>query len=111
MAFYRILPHAKNAGQTIRELGLDESYLRYIGMHSFAEGSPMEDGAFVERFRKRISYGSLLLFYVMHPRDTYMALRLSLNEAGAQRPNLGNFDRHAGYPPFHASRASRFGAA
>jgi hypothetical protein len=108
MAFYRILPHAKNAGQTIRELGLDESYLPYMGMHSFAAGSPMEDGAFVERFRKRISYGSLLLFYVTHPRDTYMALRLSLNEAGAQRPNLGNFDRHTGYPPFHASRAFAF---
>jgi hypothetical protein len=105
MAFYRILPHAKDAGQTIRDLGLDESYLRYSGMHSFAEGSPMEDGAFVERFRKRISYGSLVLFYLTHPRDTYTALRVSLNEAGAQRPNLGNFDRHTGYPPFHASRA------
>jgi hypothetical protein len=108
MAFYRILPHAKNADQTIRDLGLDESYLRYTGMHSFAEGSPMEDRAFVERFRHRISYGSLIWFYLTHPRDTYTALRHSLNEAGAQRPNLGNFDRQTGYPPFHTSRAFAF---
>jgi hypothetical protein len=108
MAFYRILPHAKNANQTIHDLGLDESYLRYMGMHSFAEGSPMEDRAFVERFRNRISYGSLLWFYLTHPRDTYTALRVSLNEAGAQRPNLGNFDRGTGYPPFHTSRAFAF---
>lgn len=108
MAFYQILPHSKNLGQTIRDLGLDDSYRRYVGMHSFAEGSPMEDPAFVERFRRRISYGSLAWFYLTHPRDAYMALRLSLNEAGIQRPYLGNFDVHTGYPRFHASRAFAF---
>ncbi len=108
MAFYRILPHSKNVDQTIRALGLDESYRRYIGMHSFAEGSPMEDAAFVARFRSRISYRGLLWFYLTHPRDAYTALRFSLNEAGIQRPNLGNFDIHTGYPRFQASRAFSF---
>ena len=108
MAFYRILPHSKNVGQTIAALGIDESYRRYIGMHSFAEGSPMEDAVFVERFRSRISYRSLLWFYLSHPRDAYTALRFSLDEAGIQRPNLGNFDVHTGYPRFWASRAFSF---
>jgi hypothetical protein len=108
MAFYRILPHSKNVEHTISALGIDESYRRYIGMHSFAEGSPMEDAAFVERFRSRISYRSLLWFYLTHPSDTYSALRRSLSEAGTQRPNLGNFDVHTGYPRFHASRAFSF---
>jgi hypothetical protein len=108
MVFYRILPHSKNVDQTLRALGLDESYRRYIGMHSFAEGSPMSDASFVEHFRGRISYGSLLWFYLMHPRDAYTALRFSLNEAGTQRPNLGNFGVGTGYPRFHASRAFAF---
>jgi hypothetical protein len=92
MVFYRILPHSTNVDQTIRDVGLDESYRRYIGMHSFAEGSPMSDASFVERFRSRVSYVGLGWFYLTHPRDAYTALRFSLNEAGAQRPNLGNFD-------------------
>ena len=104
MAFYRILPLSKNVDRTIRDLGLDESYRRYTGMHSFAEGSPMDDSAFVGEFRNRITYTGLAWFYATHPRDSYMALRLSLNEAGMQRPNLGNFDVHTGYPRFHASR-------
>jgi hypothetical protein len=108
MAFYRILPHSKNVEQTIGALGMDQTYRRYIGMHSFAEGSPMEDAAFVERFRSRITYGSLLSFYLTHPRDAYTALRFSLDEAGIQRPNLGNFDVHTGYPRFQVSRAFSF---
>jgi hypothetical protein len=108
MVFYRILPHSKNIDQTIRDLGLDESYRRYIGMHSFAEGSPMSDATFVERFRSRISYGGLGWFYLTHPRDAYTALRFSLSEAGIQRPNLGNFDARTGYPRFQSSRAFAF---
>jgi hypothetical protein len=105
MVFYRILPHSKNVDQTLRDLGLDESDRRYIGLHSFAEGSPMSDASFIERFRSRISYGGLGCFYLTHPRDAYTALRFSLNEAGIQRPNLGNFDVHTGYPRFQTSRA------
>jgi hypothetical protein len=108
MVFYRILPLSKNVDRTIRDLGLDESYRRYIGMHSFAEGSPMSDDSFAERFRGRITYGGLVWFYLTHPRDAYMALRFSLNEAGIQRPYLGNFDVSTGYPRFHASRAFAF---
>jgi hypothetical protein len=108
MAFYQILPYSKNQDRTIRDLGLDDSYRRYVGMHSFSRGSPMWDAAFVEQFRRRISYGSLAWFYVTHPGDAYMAMRRSLNEAGIQRPYLGNFDVHTGYPRFQESHAFAF---
>ena len=68
----------------------------------------MEDDAFVQRFRGRITYGGLAWFYLTHPRDTYMALRFSLNEAGAQRPYLGNFDVRTGYSRFQTSQAFAF---
>jgi hypothetical protein len=105
MVFYQILPYSKCLDRSVRDLGLDDSYRRYIGMHSFAKGSPMSDDAFIERFRRRITYGGLAWFYVTHPGDAYMVLRRSLNAAGIQRPYLGNFDVHSGYPRFQASRA------
>ena len=68
----------------------------------------MSEDSFVERFRGRITYGGLVWFYLTHPRDAYTALTFSLNEAGTQRPYLGNFDVRTGYPRFHASRAFAF---
>jgi hypothetical protein len=105
MVFYQILPYSKNLDRSIRDLGLDDSYRRYVGMHAFARGLPMSDAAFIEPFRRRISYRGLAWFYVTHPGVAYMVLRRSLSEAGVQRPYLGNFDVHTGYPRFQASRA------
>jgi hypothetical protein len=105
VVFARILPHASDAGRTLRELGLDESYRPYIGMVSYSAGSPMDDGRFVEDFRRRVSYASLAWYFTTHPRDTYVALRTSLDEAGRHRPVLGNFDRSAGLPPYTESHA------
>jgi hypothetical protein len=105
VTFGRILPHSKHLDRTMADLSLDDSYRRYIGTHAYSDGSPIWDDGFVERFRRRISYASLAWFYLTHPRDAYLGLRLSLNEAGGQRPYLGNFDAHAGYGRFQASQA------
>jgi hypothetical protein len=105
MVFYQVLPHAKNVDRTLADLHLDDSYRRYIGMHSFSDGSPMDDPRFVEAFRRRISYARLACFFLTHPRDAYVALRHSLDGAGRQRPLLGNFDVNAGLPPFAESRS------
>ena len=94
-----------NPAMTLRELGLDESYRRYIGMHAFSEGNPMDDARFVAEFRRRLGYGGLAMYYVRHPGHAYLALRRSLNEAARQRPYLGNFDVHTGYPRFQESTA------
>jgi len=108
VVFFQIVPHSRNPAETIRALGLDDSDRRYVGMHAFAESSPMNDAAYVEQFRRRISYGRLAWFYLTHPRDAYIALRHSLDEAGIQRPYLGNFDVHTGYARFQESRAFAF---
>jgi hypothetical protein len=105
MAFYQVLPHAKNVDRTITDLGLNDSYRQYIGMHSFSDGSPMDDARFVADFHWRISYASLAWFFLTHPRDAYTALRHSLDAAGRQRPVLGNFDITAGMPPLAESRS------
>lgn len=108
VAFLRILPHSKNPSQTLRELGLDDSYRRYIGMHAYSEGSPVWDAAFIEQFGRRLSYAGLAGYYLKHPGEAYMSIRFSLDDAGIQRPYLGNFDVHSGYPRFQASNAFAF---
>ena len=111
VAFFRILPHSKDSGRTLRELGLDHSYRRYIGMHAYSDGSPVWEAAFIQQFARRLSYGGLAWYYLKHPGEAYMGLRYSLNDAGIQRPYLGNFDVHSGYARFQASNAFAFWSA
>jgi hypothetical protein len=103
--FAHVLPYSKNVDRTLADLGLDRSYRPYIGMVSFSGGSPMGDPAFVTAFHRRVTLASLAIFLLTHPRDSYIALRASLDEAGRQRPALGNFDPSAGLPAFAEDRA------
>jgi hypothetical protein len=103
--FSRLLPHSSDVNRTLADLGLDESYRPYIGMVSYSAGSPMDDPRFVASFRRKVSHASLAMYLLTHPRDTYVALRAALDEAGKQRPALGNFDRSAGLPPYAKSQA------
>jgi hypothetical protein len=103
--FGHLLPHSEDFNRTLADLGLDQSYRPYIGMVSFSGGSPMGDPRFVEEFRRKINYRGLAWFLATHPRDAYVALRVSLDEAGRQRPALGNFDPSAGLAPYAESQA------
>jgi hypothetical protein len=103
--FSHVLPYSKNVDRTLADLGLDRSYRPYIGMVSFSGGSPMDDPAFVAAFHRRVTMGSLAIFLLTHPRDAYVALRASLDEAGRQRPVLGNFDPGAGLPAYAEDQA------
>jgi len=103
--FATVLPHSRDVDRTLADLGLDSSYRPYIGMVAFSGGSPMGDPRFVDTFSRKVNYDSLATFFVTHPRDAYRTLRVSLDEAGRQRPPLGNFDISAGLPPFAESQA------
>jgi hypothetical protein len=104
MTFYQILPHSRDVNRNLADLGLDESYKRYIGMNCFLPGSGMDDDRFRGRLARRLSVFKLGRFYLTHPRDTYQALEGVLAEAGRQRL-FGNFATSAGYPPGTESRA------
>lgn len=106
--FFQILPASKDAVGDLRELGLDESYLRYIGTHAYSEGAPMEDPDFVRNFSQKTSYGRLAWFFIRRPRPAYQAILVRLGGAARQRPAMGNFDRSVGAPPFAESQAFSF---
>jgi hypothetical protein len=108
VAFSRLLPNARNVDRTLAELGLDSSWLPYIGKHQYSPGARMDDPKFVQALGRRTSMGRLAFYFLTHPRDAYVTMRQSLDRAGRRRPMLGNFDSSAGLPPFAESRSFAF---
>jgi hypothetical protein len=104
VTFEEILPHSKNVAGDLAELGLDESYRRYIGLNAYRPNSGMDDEAFRRSFMQRLSFGRLAAFYLRRPATAYRTMRHALSEAGQQQAS-GNFDISAGYPPLTESRA------
>jgi hypothetical protein len=102
-----LLPSAKNPSAELKELGLDDSFLRYAGMTAYSTGLPIQDPSWSKTFAKRTSYSKLALFYLRHPFRAAYVLGSGLDGATYQRtPYLGNFDKTAGYPPY--TRSYRF---
>jgi len=104
VVFEEILPHSKDAGRTLVDLGLDDSYRSCIGKKAYLADSGMFEPGFHQRFVQRLSFGKLAVFYARHPAVTYRTMLDSLSEAGKQHA-FGNFDLSTGYPPFTESRA------
>ncbi len=105
--FFSLLPSAENPSQELRELGLDDSFLRYRGLGAYTPGSPMANWAWSDKFGETTSYGKLAFFYLRHPWRAAHVLGLGLDQGTFQRPpNIGNFDKSAGYAP--SARSYRF---
>ena len=106
--FYQVLPNTRDPTAALHDLGLDESYRRYIGKHAYSEGVDLEAPALHTDFSSKTSYRRLAWYFLTHPRDAYLALDVSLAQAGRQRPFLGNYDRNANFPPGAESHAFSF---
>lgn len=98
--FFRIAtPPARM--EDLRQFHLDDTYLRYAGMHSFVRDSPMRDSEWVKEFCWRTSPRDLFRFYLHHPERTVSFLWSDLARAAWLRraPYMGNFTRASGMPP------------
>ena len=104
--FYQILPHSNDPVSDLGALGLDASYAKWSGTHTFSPGNQLSDPQFLEAYLAKTSYARLAWFFLTHPRHAYLALDTSLREAARQRPILGNFDRSVGLPP--SAESQRF---
>ncbi len=94
--FYEVLPHSDNVHRDLAEFGLDDSYARWNGMHTYTKGSPMSNDDFVREFKRRTSQFRIAAFYARHPAKTWQMFIAATALAGHQRPYLGNFDRRLG---------------
>jgi hypothetical protein len=93
LIFLKILSHSTSPARDMEELGLVPDDARYIGLHSYAPGGPMEDPAWADSFRTRTSYDQVLKFYVRHPSRAVAILRSDLEGRTSQRysPGLSSF--------------------
>jgi hypothetical protein len=96
--FLEVLPHSSNVDRDLKALGLDASYKPFIGTHAYSQGNGMADAQFREQFMRRTSYARLGWFFFTHPRQTLLALDISLGQAGLGQPAMGNFDPSGGFP-------------
>ena len=110
--FARLLPTAENPSAELASLGLDDSYLDYMGMNAYGPEAPiLRKNYWAQEFLSRTSFATLAGFYILHPARAFYVAGVALQEAALQRPirdglgDVGNYDPSAGYPPFTESKA------
>ena len=110
LIFFYITKNSPAPAQDLRELGLGDSDLRYVGTHAFMAGSPMAERDFVTSFCERSTYARVLEFYGRHPGVAAGKLWSDLRDlAPLRRPvNLSNFQRAQGMPA--GARTERLGS-
>lgn len=101
LIFYKIAPKSATPLQDLRELGLGESDMRFVGMHAYTPGGPGSDDQWMADFSRRTGFSKVCLFYLRHPLRALAILDSDLRyEAFQIRPQgLGNFRRERGVPP------------
>ena len=110
--FDRLLPTADNLPAELASLGLDESYLDYMGMNAYGPEAPiLRKNYWAQEFLSKTSFPTLARFYILHPARALYVAGKALQEAARQRPerdglgSVGNYDPSAPYPPFTESNA------
>jgi hypothetical protein len=109
LLFYRIGLEGPAAMPDLLKLGVRPDEARYLGIHSYAPGSPMGNPQFAEQFYERTGFTRVLGWYLHHPAKTLrMVSDRLLWEAEIMRANnLGNYRIEAGRGP--CARTHRFG--
>jgi hypothetical protein len=91
--FFQIIRTSPTPAADLKELGLDESFVRYKGTHAWSPGVTEE---VYDEVYKRVGERGIIRFYLRHPgRFLGLVLRGS-KYAFVMRPGyLGNFDNEA----------------
>jgi hypothetical protein len=108
LVFFSLLPNAEDQAETLTELGLPESYLRFSGTHAYSPDAGMADREWRAEFTRQISYGNLLTYYFYNPSVPLLLVRreLTLSVPQIRVDFLANYQREEGFPPY--SQAHRF---
>ncbi|HTT63643.1 MAG TPA: hypothetical protein VMG35_17445 [Bryobacteraceae bacterium] len=107
LIFAKIAYTSTTPVEDLQELGLDPSDARYVGMHAFMPGNPLEnDEAFRRRFYARATYWKAIRFYVRHPGRVVRILQSDLRLQAPVRRLYANFPKSYGLPG--GTQAQRF---
>jgi hypothetical protein len=103
--FSGLLPKSKDVLSDLNELGLDNSYRRYIGTNAYSADAGFRDPQFEAAFTHRHFYPRIALFFLKHPSRALDAVVARMDSAGVQRSFIGNFDRSTGLPEYTRSQS------
>lgn len=108
LVFFKLTKYSTTPLEDLKELGLGEQHLQYIGMHAFLPHSPTNDKNWAQEFYRRSGYSKLAGFYFRHPRRALAILAGDLRTEAFQIRafNLANHRRADGYPSY--ALANRF---
>lgn len=86
---------APGGAASLREVGVREDELRYIGTHSYAPGTPAGDQTWAQNFYAHTGYPRLAAWYVRHPSRAIGLLwsALSKDAPEMRQNNLSNLRR------------------
>jgi hypothetical protein len=96
--FFKLLPQSSSQASDAQELLIEPIEMKYVGMHAFMPGSPVENPVWVKHWQERVTTSRLLWFYLLHPASVLRSFWQDLNqETWQRRPvNLSNFQRFRG---------------
>jgi hypothetical protein len=96
--FFKLLPESPSQAADAQELQIEPAEMKYLGMHAFMPGSPVENPVWVKHWQERVTTSRLLRFYLHHPVSVLRSFRHDINqETWQRRPvNLSNFQRFRG---------------
>lgn len=94
LLFHRIAP-------TGDLLGLPEEYRRYVGLHAYSAGSPIEDPAWRDRLLTHVDLRTIAFWYARHPAAVAGFLAADWQHYAGIQPDagLGWRRREDGYSP------------
>jgi len=100
LIFFKIAKNSPSPARDLADLGLGPQDERYIGLHSYVQGGPMQNPAWVDSFRVKSTYGQVMKFYLRRPSRALAILRADLDDQAWQRRalDLSNFQRQSGRP-------------
>ncbi len=104
--FWEILRKSDRPEEDLESLGLGKEFIHLKGTHAYQPDAPVHDKAFREQFYSRISFFTILKYYLSHPDRFLPLMEIGASKAFTMRPDyLGNFEKSSGLPPKFQSRA------
>jgi hypothetical protein len=99
IVFLEILPRSPDPAGDLRALGLDPAAVRYSGTTTKGASSPFRDPRVRASLFPRLSYASLLRFYLARPARAADVLLRGAPAGLELRADFGNFENSAGFRP------------
>ena len=94
IVFSNIPKSSVDSQQELQELGLDSSYIRYIGTSPWGRGQD-----WLAKFYAGLGPWKIIKFYLRHPVRTVTILNADLRTSAAHLRTLPNYRREDGFPP------------